>query len=407
MKLIVIILCCIWTQSHMVAQDLETLIQIGLENNPEIEKFRLQHEISAEKVNEVNSTPNTEFSYGYFVSEPETRTGTQKMKFSLKQMIPWFGSITARENYASTLSDAQFEEIVITKRKLTMGISNSYYNMYALRSKIEVLDENIALLKVYETLALSSVETGKASAVSVLRLQIRTNEILEIKETMKHDYRAERSLLNSLLNRGPTIEILLTDALPLPETDFELNAKDLEMHPELLKYDKLAASVEQSEILNQKEKSPLIGFGLDYIPVEERPGMDFADNGKDIFMPMVFLSIPIFNKKYQSNSRQHELMQLEINARKQDQFNRLQRMMDHAMHGRRASRLSYETQVSNLEHAKNAEQILLKSYETGSLDFNEILDIQELQLKFQLGQVEAIKNYYLQTTMINYLLTRK
>ncbi len=407
MKQIIIILCCIWAQSHMVAQDLETLIQIGLENNPEIEKFRLRHEISTEKVNEVNSIPNTEFSYGYFVSGPETRTGTQKMKFSLKQMIPWFGSITARENYASTLSDAQFEEIVITKRKLTMGISNSYYNMYALRSKIEVLNENIALLKVYETLALSAVETGKASAVSVLRLQIRTNEILEIKETMKHDYRAEQSLLNSLLNRGPTIEILLTDALPMPETDFELNAKDLEMHPELLKYDKLAASVEQSEILNQKEKSPLIGFGLDYIPVEKRSDLDFADNGKDIFMPMVSLSIPIFNKKYQSNSRQHELMQLEINARKQDQFNRLQRMMDHAIHGRRASRLSYETQVSNLEYAKNAEQILLKGYETGSLDFNEILDIQELELKFQLGQIEALKDYYLQTTMINYLLTRK
>ena len=89
MKQIIIILCCIWAQSQIVAQDMETIIQIGLKNNPEIEKFRLQHEISAEKVNEVNSIPNTEFSYGYFVSGPETRTGTQKMKFSLKQMIPW------------------------------------------------------------------------------------------------------------------------------------------------------------------------------------------------------------------------------------------------------------------------------------------------------------------------------
>ena len=403
MKQMMIILCCLCVQAQAYAQDLETLINIGLENNPEIKKFHLRHEIATEKINEVNTIPNTEFSYGYFVSEPETRTGAQKMKFSVNQMIPWFGSITARENYASTLSDAQFEEIAIAKRKLTMAISNSYYNLYALRSKKEVLIKNMSLLKVYETLALSAVETGKASVVSVLRLQIRTNELLEIKEVLQHDYHTELSLLNSLLNRDGSIEVLLTDTLPLPESDFELDTKDIQMHPELLKYDKLYASVEQSEILNQKEKSPLIGFGVDYIPVEKRSDIDFADNGKDIFMPMVSLSIPIFNKKYRSNSRQHELMQLEIDARKQEQFNRLQRMMDHAIHSQRASRQSYITQVRNLDHAKKAEQILMKSYETGRLDFNEILDIQELQLKFQLGQIQTLKEYYLQTTMINYL----
>ena len=112
------------------------------------------------------------------------------------------------------------------------------------------------------------------------------------------------------------------------------------MHPELLKYDKLYASVVQSELLNQKEKSPMIGFGLDYVPVEKRPGLDFADNGKDIFMPMVSLSIPIFNKKYTSrSSKQNELKQLEIDAQKQSQFNKLQQLMDEALN--RTHGLSY------------------------------------------------------------------
>ena len=44
----------------------------------------------------------------------------------------------------------------------------------------------------------------------------------------------------------------------------------------------------------------LLGFGLDYIYVEKRPDMNFSDNGKDIIMPMVSLSIPVFNKKYKS-----------------------------------------------------------------------------------------------------------
>lgn len=403
MKNILWILCLLSIQNGLWAQDLETLISLGLENNPEIRKYNLQYEIATEKVNEVNTIPNTEFSYGYFVSEPETRTGAQKMKFSLKQMIPWFGSITARENYVNSLSDAKFEEIAIAQRKLIVAISNAYYDMYSLRAKGLVLEENIDLLKVYETLALTSVETGKASAVSVLRLQMRTNDLKELKEVLYQQYLSQQAALNSLLNRDLSVTIILVDDLPMPESDFDLIESNLQMHPELLKYDKLYASVMQSELLNQKEKSPMIGFGLDYIPVEKRPGLDFSDNGKDIFMPMVSLSIPIFNKKYTSSSKQNELKQLEIDAQKQSQFNKLQQLMDEAINERTASRISYHTQINNLEQAKNAEGILIKTYETGTIDFNDVLDIQELQLKFQMGLINAVRNYYRQTTMINYL----
>ncbi len=385
------------------SQDLQSLIDLGMEHNPDVKKFNLRYEIASEKVNEVNTIPNTEFSYGYFVSEPETRTGAQKMKFSLKQMMPWFGSITARESYVSTLSDAEFEEIAIAKRKLIASISNSYYALYALKRKDSYIEENLELLDVYETLALNSVETGKASVVSVLRLQIRKNELLEFQEVLRHNYRSEKALLNGLLDRGPSVEILIIDSLPMPKTDFDIDRNELQMHPELLKYDKLYASVEQFELLNQKEKSPMIGFGLEYIPVEKRANMDFPDNGKDIFMPMVSLSLPIFNKKYKSNSRQNELKLLEIDVQKQSQYIQLNRMMDHAMHGRRAARHSYQTQLKNIEQTKNAELILIKSYESGAVDFNDVLDIQELQLKFQIGLVSAIIDYYKQTTMINYL----
>ena len=76
----------------------------------------------------------------------------------------------------------------------------------------------------------------------------------------------------------------------------EKTKENLTFHPELLKFDKLFRSIEQSELLNQKESSPKIGFGLDYINVSERPDINFIDNGKDIIMPMISLSIPIFNK---------------------------------------------------------------------------------------------------------------
>ena len=78
-------------------------------------------------------------------------------------------------------------------------------------------------------------------------------------------------------------------------------------------------------------------------------------------------------------------------------------LLDKAIYNRSSSIISYDTQAKNLKKAKDAELILIRSYETGTIDFKDVLDIQELQLKFQINQIESIKSYYLQTTIINYL----
>ncbi|WP_415374210.1 TolC family protein [Patiriisocius sp. Uisw_017] len=400
---IVFMLCSVFFFLRGNAQQLETLIDEGLANNPEIEMFNLKHQVAKEKVNEVKTLPNTQIGVGYFVSEPETRTGAQRFKISAKQMLPSFGSITARENYKNSLADAVFEDIAIAKRKLVASISQSYYNLYALKEKQTVLDENITLLETYETLALTSVEIGKASAVDVLRLQMRQNDLEQLKLVLEQDYLGEQTALNKLLNREKSIEVTIDSKLVMPSESDLINSENLALHPELLKYDKLYESVEQSELLNRKEANPMFGFGLDYIAVSERPNMNFSDNGKDIIMPMASVSIPIFNNKYKSKTKQNKLFLEEINFKKQDKLNRLETVLDKAVKKSNSAKISYNTQAKNLKQAKDAETILVKSYETGTIDFNDVLDIQELQLKFQINQIESIKTYYLQTTIINYL----
>ena len=400
---IILTICSFFLGLIVNAQQLQSLIEEALVNNPEIQKFELQYNIASEKVNEVNTIPNTELGVGYFVSEPETRTGAQRFKVSAKQMIPWFGTITSRENYVSSLASTKYEDIVIAKRKLMASVSQSYYKLYANKAKQDVLKENIALLKTYETLALTSVEVGKASAVDVLRLQIRQNELEQLKKVLAQKYLTEQTVFNKLLNRDKSIAIDVIKEFSFPIEDNILETGNLELHPELTKYDKLYQSVGQSELLNQKESNPMIGFGLDYVSVEERPNMNFSDNGKDILMPMVSLSIPIFNKTYKSQTKQNEIKQFEIKAQKQERLNKLEVFLDRAVNDRISARICHDTQSKNLKEAKDAEQILLKNYETGTIDFNDVLDIQELQLKFQVNQIESVKDYYVQTTIINYL----
>ncbi|MFT7628501.1 TolC family protein [uncultured Polaribacter sp.] len=402
-KIIVIFSFSLFTINFLGAQELQSLISESLLNSPKIKKFELQYRIASEKVNEVNTLPNTDFGVGYFVSEPETRTGAQRFKVSIKQRLPWFGSITARENYINSLAFTKYEDITIAKRKLIVSVSKSYYKLATNTAKKAILNNNIKLLKTYETLALKSVEVGKASVVDVLLLQIRTNEIQQLIRFLEQQYISEQTNFNKLLNRDKDTAINTLNALDIPSVDFEMNPEKLVFHPELLKYDKLYQSIEKSELLNQKENKPTIGFGLDYVNVSNRTDLNFSDNGKDILMPMLSISIPIFNTTYKSKTKQNELQQQEFLVQKQDRLNALEVLLDNAINNRVFARVSYETQVKNLKQAKNAEEILVKNYETGMIDFKEILDIQELQLKFEMNTIESVNNYFIQTTIINYL----
>ncbi|MCB0376211.1 MAG: TolC family protein, partial [Sinomicrobium sp.] len=255
------------------AQQLEAYIREAESNDPGIRAFELRYAIAGEKADEVRTLPDTEISAGYFVSEPETRTGAQKARFSLRQMLPWFGAITAREQYAEAMAEAEYLDIAIAKRQLSLSVATAYYRLYAIKAKQQVLEEHIRLLGTYEKLALTSVAVGKASAVAVLQLQIRRNELEEQRELLEKDYLAARSSFNTLRNREENAPVAVADSLVIPEKVPESVITDLRLHPELLKYDKLYESVERSEVVNQKESAPGIGIGLDYVVVEERPGM--------------------------------------------------------------------------------------------------------------------------------------
>ncbi len=389
---------------YIRAQDLQAYIREAEANNPQIQAFEAQYNIAKEKVNEMNTLPNTTFGIGYFVSEPETRTGAQRARFSVNQMLPWFGTITAREDYASSLAEAEYLDIAIAKRELALSVARSYYELYAIRASQGILDVNIKLLATYEALALRSVEVGQASAVDVLRLQIRQNELRQQKRILQKADLAEQALFNNLRNQKESLAVEVVSELLLPELDPILSAERLELNPQLLKYDRLYESVLESEALNQKESGPDLGIGLDYVPVSERTDLDLPDTGKDVVMPMVSVSIPIFNNRYRSVTVQNELKKEELRYQKQDRYNTLKTALARATSSRDQARISYDTQEKNLRQARDAEAILSKSYETGTIDFRDILDLQELQLKFQIEQIQAAKTYYVQSSIINYLI---
>ena len=376
-------------------QQLESYIQEAIKNNPTIQAVEKQHAISTEKISESKALSNTEFSAGYMLGEemPMLWQG----EFSVMQMLPWFGTISARSKYASAMADADLLEIEIAKKKIARDLSQSYYRLTKISEKQEVLTANIKLLEMYEQMALTSIEVGNASAVSLLRLQMRQNDLIESKLVLEQEYLAEQTTFNKIMNREENSDILLLEELQIPERIDDTNVANLNLHPEMARYEELNKIVLQADALNKKESAPQLGVGLEYM---------YFTEGSDMLMPMVSVSIPIFNKKYKSIAKQNKLRHEELDIQKQATQNTLISELQNAIRSRNAARIRLETQNKNLEQAENATEILFKNYETGTIDFRELLDVQELQLQFQINRIETISEYFKQTSIIDYFTAK-
>ena len=159
------------------AQSLQDYLSIAAQNNPELQAIQYRYESALEKVVEVGSPPNTTISIGYFAQEVETRVGAQKAKISATQMLPWFGTLTAKEESAKFKAAAQLNNYDFAKRNLFLNVKTAYFNMYELKGKEGIILENIAILKTFESLALNELENNRSTMVDVLKIRMEKNEL--------------------------------------------------------------------------------------------------------------------------------------------------------------------------------------------------------------------------------------
>ncbi len=383
------------------AQELDYYLDVADNQNPELQAMRLKYDLAVERVEEAGALPDTEIGAGLFVSEPETRTGAQKARFSIRQMLPWFGGITAREALAGSMAEVDYLDWVIARRKLRLETARGYYRLQALQEQIGILQEQEGLLDSWSEIALTGVSNGRASAVDVLKLDIRKEDLVARRRILENQYDAAHLAFFKRINAEQSAIAFPMESWPdsLPPAP----PVALGPHPELERYERLYESVARDEALNRKEAGPRLGFGVDYIPVAERTDMTVADNGKDILMPMVSLSVPLFNTKYRSRTRQNELRQEALQAEELSRRNTLETLLADAWQGRESARIRYNTGSGNILKTRQAAEILLKNYQTDTVDFTELLEIQEIELRLLVERTEALEAYLGQAALVNYL----
>ncbi len=396
-----------FTSNFIFSQEkIEDYIQMMLQNHPKLQADSLTYQAVLESVDEVGNLSDTKFSGGVFLSTPETRVGPQNVKLSTQQQFPWLGTQKAQKEVVKTKAEVQLETIRETQSQLILKTQSVYYQLGQIKQKITVLEENLALLDTYERLALKNLESDLATMADVLKIRMSKNELSTKIENQKANLEVQKRNFNRIVyrDREEPIEIqVLQESVALPLVDTLSNFSN---HPLIKRFEKERDVLEKESLANGKERLPQIGVGLDYVLVSERSDMVVADNGKDIVIPMVSLNIPLFNKKYKAKSKR---LQVQNEANYWNQKNQvivLENVLDNALNQFYISKENIKTYNQNITESKRVQKLVLTNYSTGRMDYDEILEIQELTLKYQLLKIEELNALYQQKAIVEYILNQ-
>lgn len=407
MKKIVIIIVFYALTGMLQAQSPDSLFAIAARNNPDLKAQFKAYEQAMKQVPQQGALPDPMLSFGYFLSQPETRLGPQIAKVSLSQAIPWFGTLKARRNAAALNAEAQYQLFLDARNKLQYKVAKAYYPLYELQRKIDFEKENKEILKSFLKTARRMYQTGKGLMTDVIQVKMLLKESQTRVSVLEKERRPLLADLNKLLNREPDVAVEVQESLPASKISENYRRDSLfGDHPKLLALEKQMEASQQQVSAAQKKRYPNLGFGLDYTVVGERPNASFNDNGRDILMPMVTVSLPVFKSKNQAIIEQAQLRNQELEYRKASVKNTLvQQYEDIWFEIEKQEEFTrlYDTQI---EDAQQTVRLLMQSYSDGNTAFEEVLRMRQKVLKYQQKKVSSETALRIAFNRLNYLTAK-
>jgi outer membrane protein TolC len=386
-------------------QTLKNYLSIAAKNNPGLRAKYKEFEAVLQKVPQVSTLPDPTFSFGYFILPVETRLGPQEVKFSLSQMFPWFGTLKAKENAATLAAQAKFEEFVDARNKLFYNMAAAYYPLYKLNEWERIEQENIEILKSYKEIVTRNFRNGKGAMTDVLRVDIRLKDAITNLEILKKEEKPLLTTFNKLLNRSADEKVIIKK-ISMEDPFPGLFNKDslLVQHPVLKKLDLMRQSDKASERAARKSGYPSLGIGLDYVTVGKRTDMLVADNGKDVIVPMVSVSIPIFRKKYKAAEKEALLKQESLALQQEEVTNNLMSQYETTWFNINKQYQLINLYNNQIKETRRILKLLTEAYANSGKDFEEVLRMQQELLQYEKKKAAALTAYSTAVAKLEYVM---
>jgi len=377
------------------AQTLDDYAREALENNAGVMAKYLAYQAALEKIPQVGALPDPQVSFGYFISPVETRVGAQQARFSVIQMFPWLGTLDARKKVAAEMARAKYEEFMLARNEVIANVKETYFKLHALRESVRLTNENLDILETYRSLAVQKFQSALTGMVDVLRLDLEIAELTNQLQLLTDKEQPLVTLFNQHLNRDTYSPVIITDGLEEtapPWNKDALTDSVLTANNQLLALRHMSKAADLGVSVARKEGAPSVGIDLSYIIVAERTDMSVPENGKDAFMPMLTVRLPLYRSRYRSMRQEAELNRDAYMSMESQHSNMLRTQVDMLW-------VDYEDAVRRVALYRNQQQtaeqvlrILVEAYSATGKDFEEVLRMQRALLMYEMEEINAVRD---------------
>ena len=347
------------------------------------------------------------------LSDPQLSVGLGKQRttITIMQMFPWFGTLKAGREQMEYKAQEAYQKFREKSLSTAFDVEKQWYSILATQEKVKAVKRKRALLNDIKKVAIylyKNYTAGRDTKMSdQLRLDAEEERLKEQTESLETQLTLQKQQFNITLHRQPNAALSLPDSIPLRQMP-TFNWTEIERNnPKLAQYSAIQKAFKSQEEQTRAKGMPMIGVGLQYmlngkVDMPMMPNM----NGKDMVMPMVSVTIPIYRKKITSAIHSAQLMERSAAYNYQNQLDALQStylsIEQRADDIKRKLKL-YESEVSLLNRTL---ELMQKEYATGATSLTDILQTTRESIDYDLLKAEANAQYNTITAEAIQLLAR-
>ena len=390
---------------------LAVYIAEAIRNNPALKSEYQAYQAQMANAQGAGVLSDPQLSVGLFPQAMHHVNGKQLATITIMQMFPWFGTLKAGREQMEYKAQEAYQKFREKSLSTAFNVEKQWYSILATQEKVKAVKQKRALLNDIKKVAIylyKNYTAGRDTKMSdQLRLDAEEERLKEQTESLETQLTLQKQQFNITLHRQPNAALSLPDSIPLRQMP-TFNWTEIERNnPKLAQYSAIQKAFKSQEEQTRAKGMPMIGVGLQYmlngkVDMPMMPNM----NGKDMVMPMVSVTIPIYRKKITSAIHSAQLMERSAAYNYQSQLDALQStylsIEQRADDIKRKLKL-YESEVSLLNRTL---ELMQKEYATGATSLTDILQTTRESIDYDLLKAEANAQYNTITAEAIQLLAR-
>ncbi|MBW4907276.1 TolC family protein [Prevotella salivae] len=377
---------------------LAVYIAEAIRNNPALKSEYQAYQAQMANAQGAGVLSDPQLSVGLFPQAMHHVNGKQLATITIMQMFPWFGTLKAGREQMEYKAQEAYQKFREKSLSTAFNVEKQWYSILATQEKVKAVKQKRALLNDIKKVAIylyKNYTAGRDTKMSdQLRLDAEDERLKEQTESLETQLTLQKQQFNITLHRQPNAALSLPDSITLRQMP-TFNWTEIERNnPKLAQYSAIQKAFKSQEEQTRAKGMPMIGVGLQYmlngkVDMPMMPNM----NGKDMVMPMVSVTIPIYRKKITSAIHSAQLMKCSAAYNYQSQLDALQStylsIEQRADDIKRKLKL-YESEVSLLNRTL---ELMQKEYATGATSLTDILQTTRESIDYDLLKAEANAQY--------------